>query len=128
MFGSFLPNLWSSCNQSVRSREPTLLCNHQYSGRFSGYYEEPFRLRDKSGVYREQVVVCQNQVMNPFKIGDKVVFAPNEHTVGWSWPTFERIRLKPGDVGIITRIERENYIYLEDEKGGFHWECFKHTG
>jgi len=28
MFGSFLPNLWSSCNQSVRSREPTLLCNH----------------------------------------------------------------------------------------------------
>ena len=29
LFGSFLPNLWSSCNQSVRSREPTLLCNHQ---------------------------------------------------------------------------------------------------
>jgi len=27
MFGSFLANLWSSCNQSVRSREPTLLCN-----------------------------------------------------------------------------------------------------
>jgi hypothetical protein len=27
MFGSFLPNLWSSCNQSVRSKEPTLLCN-----------------------------------------------------------------------------------------------------
>src|SRR5215467_5966695 len=27
MSGSFLPNLWSSCNQSVRSREPTLLCN-----------------------------------------------------------------------------------------------------
>ena len=27
MFGSFLPNLWSSYNQSVRSREPTLLCN-----------------------------------------------------------------------------------------------------
>src|SRR6266849_6288240 len=29
MFGSFLPSLWSSSNQSVlRSREPTLLCNH----------------------------------------------------------------------------------------------------
>src|SRR6267154_1611138 len=28
MFGSFLPSLWSSSNQSVlRSREPTLLCN-----------------------------------------------------------------------------------------------------
>src|SRR5260370_1723383 len=29
MFGSFLPNLWSSTNQSLlASREPTLLCNH----------------------------------------------------------------------------------------------------
>src|SRR6267378_1188489 len=28
MFGSFLPSLWSSSNQSLlRSREPTLLCN-----------------------------------------------------------------------------------------------------
>src|SRR5215469_8316507 len=25
---SLLPSLWSSCNQSVRSREPTLLCDH----------------------------------------------------------------------------------------------------
>jgi transposase len=25
MFGSFLPNLWSPCDQSVRSREPTLV-------------------------------------------------------------------------------------------------------
>src|SRR5260370_42641812 len=29
MFGSFLPSLWSSSNQSLLgSREPTLLCNH----------------------------------------------------------------------------------------------------
>jgi len=29
MFGSFLPNLWSSTNQSLLgSKEPTLLCNH----------------------------------------------------------------------------------------------------
>ncbi len=71
--------------------------------------------------------VCQNQIMNPFKIGDKVVFAPNERTVGWLWPTFERIKLKPGDVGIITRIEREDFVYLDDGKGGLHWECFKRT-
>jgi len=63
--------------------------------------------------------------MNPFKIGDEVVFSPNEHTVGWSWATFERVRLKPGDIGTITRIERENYIFLGDGRGGFHWECFK---
>ena len=63
--------------------------------------------------------------MNPFKVGNKVVFAPSEHAVGWSWPMLERAKLKPGDVGIVTRIEREEYLYLDDEKGGFHWECFE---
>src|SRR5216683_62959 len=33
MFGSFLPSLWSSSNQSLLgSREPTLLCNQVDSG------------------------------------------------------------------------------------------------
>ena len=63
--------------------------------------------------------------MNPFKIGDEVVFAPDERTVGWSWATFERLRLKPDDVGTITRIEREDYVFLDDARGGFHWENFK---
>jgi hypothetical protein len=63
--------------------------------------------------------------MNPFKIGERVAFVPNERVVGWSYPTFERLRLKPGDVGIITRIEEGAYIYLDDGRGGFHWECFK---
>jgi hypothetical protein len=63
--------------------------------------------------------------MNPFKIGDTVVFAPDARTLGWVWPTLERIRLKPGDVGVITRIEREDFIYLDDERGGLHWESFK---
>lgn len=66
--------------------------------------------------------------MNPFKIGDEVVFAPDERTVGWAWATFERINLKPGGVGIISRIEREDYVFLEDGRGGFHWECFKRAG
>src|SRR5260221_7559576 len=45
LFGSFLPSLWSSSNQSVhRSREPTLLCNHVVFGHF--------HLSD-FGVYRE---------------------------------------------------------------------------
>jgi len=66
--------------------------------------------------------------MNPFKIGDEVVFAPDERTVGWRWVTFERVRLKPGDVGIISRIEREDYVFLDDGRGGFHWECFKRAG
>jgi hypothetical protein len=62
---------------------------------------------------------------NPFKTGDQVRFEPTDHVRGWSWPTVERVRLKPGDSGLITRIDQENYLYLDDDRGGFHWECFK---
>jgi len=65
------------------------------------------------------------QRKNEFKIGDRIVFAPNEHVIGWEWPTFERLRLRPGDAGVVTRIDRAEYLYLDDERGGFHWECFR---
>jgi hypothetical protein len=63
--------------------------------------------------------------MIPFKIGDRVVFSPDERTIGWSWATFDRVRLKPGDVGVVTEIKDGVYLYLDDGRGGFHWECFK---
>jgi len=50
------------------------------------------------------MVAVQNK--NPFKIGDQVVFVPDEHAVGWDWPTFDRVRLRPGDIGAVTRIEK----------------------
>jgi hypothetical protein len=62
---------------------------------------------------------------NPFKIGDRVTFDPNDHAIGWAWPSFDQLRLKPGDTGIVTRIEKEAYLYLDDDRGGFSWECFK---
>ena len=65
------------------------------------------------------------QKKNESKVGDPVVFAPNEHAVGWAWSTFERVRLRPGDTGVVTRIERDEYLYLNENRGGFHWECFK---
>jgi hypothetical protein len=50
-----------------------------------------------------------SQIMNPFKIGDKVIFAPDERAGGWQWLVLiARIKLKPGDVGIITQIARED--------------------
>jgi hypothetical protein len=63
--------------------------------------------------------------VNPFKLGDRVVFAPNERAIGWAWSSFDRLRLKPGDAGVVTRIENNGYLYLDDERGGFHWECFQ---
>jgi hypothetical protein len=60
----------------------------------------------------------------PFKIGDQVKFVPDEHACGWTWSSFDRMRLKPGDTGIVTRIEKEVYLYLDDDRGGLHWECF----
>ena len=62
---------------------------------------------------------------NPFKIGDRVIFSPNERAIGWEYPTFATVRLKPGDIGIVMRIEKGMYLYLDDDRGGFHWECFK---
>jgi hypothetical protein len=65
------------------------------------------------------------QQANPFKVGDSVIFAPNDHAIGWSWSSFDRLRLHPGDTGIVTRVDKEMYLYLDDDRGGFHWECFK---
>jgi hypothetical protein len=69
--------------------------------------------------------MTDEKATNPFKIGDRVVFSPSKHTIGWEWSSFDRVRLKPGDTGVVTRIEKENYLYLDDGRGGFHWESFK---
>jgi ATP-dependent exoDNAse (exonuclease V) alpha subunit len=65
-----------------------------------------------------------NRPCNPFKIGDKVVFTPDEHAIGWTWSSFDRLRLKPGDIGVVTKIV-EDALYIDDGRGGFSWECFK---
>ena len=75
--------------------------------------------------------MTETQPTNPFRIGDRVTFAPGDHAVGWSWSSFDRLKLKPGDTGIITRISNGisngMYVYLDGDRGGFHWECFKKT-
>jgi hypothetical protein len=55
-----------------------------------------------------------------FKIGDRVRVAPDAHAYGWTWPAFERMRLNPGDTGVVTRIAKDAYLYLDDERGGLH--------
>lgn len=69
--------------------------------------------------------MTEEQRSSPFKIGEHVEFAPSEHAYGWTCHSFERIRLKTGDLGIVTRIEGEVYLFLDDDRGGLHWECFK---
>ena len=69
--------------------------------------------------------MSKTQNMIPFKIGDKVTFLPDERTVGRAWSSLERLRIKPGDTGVVTRIEKDMYVYLDDDRGGFHWECYK---
>ena len=61
---------------------------------------------------------------NPFKVGDRVRFSPDEHARGWSWSSWDRLRLHSGECGVVTRIENEGLI-LDDDRGGFHWECFE---
>lgn len=69
--------------------------------------------------------MIQESGQSPYNIGDRLVFSPDARTIGWIWPTFERVHLKPGDIGVVTRIRDGVYIYLDDGRGGFHWECFK---
>ena len=61
---------------------------------------------------------------NPFKIGDKVAFAPDERTIGWTWSSFDRLRIHPGDMGVVTQIV-DDAIFRDDGRGGFSWESFK---
>jgi hypothetical protein len=72
--------------------------------------------------------VCDPPTMNnrgnPFKIGDRVVFDPDARTIGWTYSSFDRLRIYPGDVGIVTRIV-DDMILMDDGRGGFAWECFK---
>jgi hypothetical protein len=62
--------------------------------------------------------------MCPFKIGDRVRFVPNPHAFGWTWSSFDRMRLHPGDSGTVTRIEN-GCLILDADRGGIHWECFE---
>jgi len=62
---------------------------------------------------------------SPFQIGDRVTFLPDDRTVGWAGSSLDRLRLQPGDTGTVTRIDQGVYLYLDDDRGGFHWECFK---
>jgi hypothetical protein len=61
---------------------------------------------------------------NPFQLGDFVVFAPDDRTIGWTWSSFDRLRIHPGDKGIVSRIQGD-LIFLDDGRGGFDFECFK---
>jgi len=62
----------------------------------------------------------------PFKLGDKVKFVPSERTKGWHQHSFERLGLKPGQVGQIEEIRENTYIYIDKEKkGGFPWTDFR---
>jgi len=40
---------------------------------------------------------------NPFRIGDRVVFDPDERTIGWTYSSFDRLRIHPGDEGTVTQ-------------------------
>jgi len=76
---------------------------------------------------RSEEILETKRLENPFKIGDRVEFVPDERTTGWSYVTFPRVRLKAGDTGTVTRIKKGQYLYLDDNRGGLHWQCFRKT-
>ena len=61
---------------------------------------------------------------NPFSVGDRVAFVPDDRTIGWTWSSFDRLRLHPGDEGMVSKIEGD-FVFVDDDRGGFHFECFE---
>lgn len=68
--------------------------------------------------------ILVNAANNPFHVGDEVVFAPDERTTGWIYPSFDSMRIHPGDIGTVSKIVRDA-IYIDDNRGGISWQCFK---
>ena len=65
------------------------------------------------------------ETRNPFSVGERVSFQPDARTISWSYSGFDLFRLSSGDIGTVTRIRDKVYLYLDDERGGYHWQCFK---
>jgi len=72
-----------------------------------------------------------DSLSNPFQLGDKVRFVPNERARGWS--CFGPETIQPDDIGIVSRIQNDAYLYIKliadhpdsPEVGGFQWQCFR---
>lgn len=62
---------------------------------------------------------------NPFKIGDRVVFAPDERTTGWYQHSFERWGMLPGDEGIVTRILGDKVEINNNPNTMLHWTQYR---
>ena len=49
----------------------------------------------------------------------------------WAWNWFGPGTIQPNDIGIVSRLQDRDYIYIKrdglesSEVGGFHWECFR---
>jgi hypothetical protein len=56
----------------------------------------------------------------PFKIGDKVKFAPSERTQGL-YQNIEGMGVSIGEVIIIGQIKDNCYLFTENGKGGWPW-------
>lgn len=68
-----------------------------------------------------------NERSNPFKVGDKVKFDPDERTIGWTYSSFDRLRIHPGDIGMITRIVGD-IVIIDDDRGGFELGMLQESG
>jgi hypothetical protein len=81
--------------------------------------------------FYQRIATKMNVPSNPFRLGDKVQFVPNERAQGWSW--FGPRTIQPNDIGVVSSVQDSDYLYIkrigEDpgspEVGGFHWQCFR---
>ena len=64
-----------------------------------------------------------SQTQCPFRVGDRVRFAPSERTRGL-YQSIESFGIKPGEIQPIAEIRDGFYLYFANGKGGWPWNEF----
>ena len=62
---------------------------------------------------------------NPFHVGDRVVFTPDQRTVGWYQHSFERRAIYPGYEGTVTRTDGDQVELDGKSDAAMHWSQFR---
>jgi len=63
--------------------------------------------------------------VNPFRVGDQVVFTPDQRTVGWYQHSFERWGIYPGYVGRVTQVVNDKIELDGNPESTMYWSQFQ---
>ena len=64
---------------------------------------------------------------NPYRVGDELVFVPDDRTRGWYQNAFDRWGVYPGYIGVVTRITESDVELENNAEAAMHWSQFRYA-